>query len=216
MRQITLGAQVRERTGKGAARKLRKSNQIPAIFYGPGSVPIMLAVDYIELERMTKLSGAENIILDLQVKSEQGEQTKRVMLKELTVDPVKNTYLHADFYEISMDKEITVDIPVRLMNTPIGVTNGGFLQHVRRELTVSCLPGRLIDAFDIDVYGLDIGDSIHIRDIKFPEGIRCEEEDHLTVAVVSAPGGGVEEEEVPEEEVEVETAVSEKDTAEES
>ena len=217
MRQIILAARIRESKGKGAARKLRKNHHMPAIFYGPRTEPIMLAVAYPEFERVTKLSGSENTILDLQIQSDQGEETKKVMLKEIMMDPVKNTFLHADFYEISMDKEVTVDIPVRLVNTPKGVTDGGFLQHIRRELTVSCLPDKLIDSLDIDVSGLDIGDTIHIQDIKLPDDITCAEEGHLTVAVVSPPGGGIEEEEeAPEEGIEEETAASDEETVEES
>ena len=217
MGHLALAAHVRENKGKGAARKLRKNNQLPAIFYGPATESIMLTVDYPELARITKQGKGENIILDLQIASDQGQETRKVMLKDLMVDPVNGAYLHADFYEISMDKEITVDIPVILVNTPIGVTEGGFLQHIRRNITVSCLPDSLIDSLDIDVSELDIGDTVHIRDIEFPEGIRCTEEGHLTVAVLSAPGGGIEEEEEePEEGIEEETAVSEDETAEES
>jgi len=218
MRQIALAAHVRESTGKGAARKLRKNMQLPAVFYGPQTEPIMLTVDYPELARITKQGKGENIILDLQVKSDHGEETRKAMLKDLMVDPVNGAYLHADFYEISMDKEITVDIPVTLVNTPMGVTEeGGFLQHIRRTITVSCLPDNLIDFLELDVSELDIGGTIHIRDIEFPEGITCAEEGHLTVAVVSAPGGGIEEEEEGlEEGIEEETEASEEGTAEES
>jgi large subunit ribosomal protein L25 len=158
------------------------------------------------------VSGYENTILDLQITSRHGEETRKAMLKEVMTDPVKNTCLHADFYEISMDKEITVDIPIRLLNTPIGVTNGGLLQVVRRELTVSCLPDKLIDSLEIDVSELEIGDSVHIRDIALPEGISCVEEGDLTLAVVSPPGGGLGE--TAEEEIEEETAASEEGAAE--
>jgi len=218
MRQTTLAARVRESTGKGAARKLRKNNKMPAIFYGPGTQSIMLTVDYPELARITKLGGRENIILDLQITSDQGQETRKVMLKDLMIDPVKGAFLHADFYEISMDKEITVDIPIRLVNIPKGVTDGGgILQHIRRELTVSCLPDKLVDSLDIDVSGLDIGDTIHIQDIKLPDDITCVEDGHLTVAVLSTPGGGIEEEEErPEEEIEQETAASDEGSAEAS
>ena len=218
MGHLALAAHVRKNKGKGAARKLRKNHQMPAIFYGPGAKPIMLTVNYPEFERITKLSGGENTILDLHVQSDKREETKKkVMLKELMMDPVKGTYLHVDFYEISMDKELTVAIPIRLINTPKGVTDGGLLQTIRRALTVSCLPDKLIDSLEIDVSGLDIGDSIHIRDIEFPDGLTCAEEDHLTVAVVSAPGGGVEEEEEGlEEGIEEETAESEEEPADES
>jgi len=218
MRQLALAAHVRENTGKGAARKLRQNNQLPAIFYGPATEPIMLTVDYPELARITNQGKSENIILDLQVKSDHGEETRKAMLKDLMVDPVNGVYLHADFYEISMDKEITVDIPVTLVNTPIGVTEGsGLLQHIKRDINVSCLPDNLIDSLDIDVSGLEIGDSIHIRDIEFPEGITCSEEGHITVAVLSVPGGGMEEEEEGlEEGIEEETETAEEETAEES
>ena len=218
MRQLPLAAHIRETTGKGAARQLRKNDQLPAIFYGPGTESIMLTVDYPELTRITKQGKGENIILDLQIKSDHGEETRKALLKDLMVDPVSGAYLHADFYEISMDKEITVDIPVTIVNTPLGVTEeGGFLQHIRREIPVSCLPDRLIDSLDIDVSEMNIGDTVHIRDIEFPEGITCSEEGHLTVVVVSAPGGGMEEEEEElEEGIEEETADSEEETAEES
>ena len=204
MDQSVLAASVRENKGKGAARKLRKNDQVPAIFYGPRTDPIMLVVDYPELKRITKQGVGENIIFDLQVQSERGIETYKAMLKDLLIHPVKGTYLHADFYEISMDREITVGIPIRLINTPEGVKKGGILQFVRRELTISCLPDRLIDSLSLDVSGLDIGDSLHIRDIELPEGIKSADERHLTVAIVAAPI--VRPEEEVEEEVEEEAA----------
>jgi large subunit ribosomal protein L25 len=118
------------------------------------------------------------------------------------MDPVKDIYLHADFYEISMDKKITVDVPIRLVNNPVGVTEGGILQHIKRELKISCLPGEMIDALEVDVSGLDIGDSVHVKDIDLPEGIVSLEEEDLTVAAVAAPTVAEEpEEEVIEEEL---------------
>ncbi len=217
MTQPVLAAYIRKTTGKGAARKLRKNNQVPAVFYGPGTETVMLALDYPELEKLLKQASGENIILDLQVKSDKGTESKKAILKDLQVDPVKDNYVHADFYEISMDKEITVAVQIQLINTPIGASNGGILQHIRRELTITCLPDKLIDAFEIDVSGLDIGDSVHIRDIELPVGITSLEEGHLTVAVVAAPTIEVEEKEEEEEglEIEEETAEPEGESAEE-
>jgi large subunit ribosomal protein L25 len=149
------------------------------------------------------------------VKSDGGIESKKAMLKDLQIDPVKDTYIHADFYEITMDKEITVDVTIQLINTPVGVTNGGILQHIRRELTITCLPDRLIDSFDVDVSGLDIGDSIHIRDIKLPEGITTEEEGHLTVALVAAPTVEVEKGEEEGLKIEEETAELKAESADE-
>jgi len=172
----------------------------------------MLVMDYPELEGIIKRSGGENIILDLKVQSDGGTQTWKAILKDLQIDPIKDTYLHADFYEISMDKEITVNLPIHLINTPAGVEEGGILQHVRRELTVSCLPDKLIQGLEVDVSKLEIGDSVHIRDISFPEGITSLDEEDLTVAVVAAPTVVPEEaeaEEVEEEGLEEEVAEGE-------
>ena len=213
MEQPLLVARVRKTKGKGAAKKLRKMAQVPAVFYGPKTESVMLAVDYPELERLLKQGSSDNVILDLQVQSDQGSETRKAMLKDVLIDPVKDIYLHADFYEISMDKEITVDVPIRLVNSPAGVTEGGILQHIRRKLNISCLPDKMIDVLELDVSGLAIGDSVHVEDIDLPEGIVSLEEGHLTVATVAAPTVAEEaEEEVIEEELaEGEVAESEQE-----
>lgn len=202
MEQPVIAARIRETKGKGAARKLRRNNQIPAIFYGPKTEPVMLTVDHEELHRITKHGASDNILLDLQLQSDKGTESRKAILKDLLIDPIKGSYLHADFYEISMEKEITVNIPIHLNNTPVGVSDGGILQHIKRDLTISCLPGKLVDSLDVDVSNLDIGDSVHIRDINLPEGIQTIEDENLTVAVVAAPTVIKEpiEEEVEEEE----------------
>ena len=202
MNQPVLTARIRKSKGKGAAKKLRKMAQIPAVFYGPKTEPVMLAVDYPELKRLLKQGSSDNVILDLQVQSDQGTETRKAMLKDLLIDPIKDIYLHADFYEISMDKEITVDVPIRLVNSPVGVTDGGILQHIKRELKISCLPGKMINVLEMDVSGLDIGDSLHVEDIDLPEGILSLDEGDLTIATVAAPAVAEEaEEEVIEEEL---------------
>lgn len=213
MEQPLLVARVRKTKGKGAAKKLRKMAQVPAVFYGPKTESVMLAVDYPELERLLKQGSSDNVILDLQVQSDQGTETYKAIIKDLLIDPVKDIYLHADFYEISMDKEITVDVPIRLVNSPVGVTEGGILQHIRRKLNISCLPDKMIDVLELDVSGLAIGDSLHVEDIDLPEGIVSLEEGHLTVATVAAPTVAEEaEEEVIEEELaEGEVAESEQE-----
>jgi large subunit ribosomal protein L25 len=201
MAQITLSASVRRDKGKGAANKLRRNQQIPAILYGPNTDPLMLSIMELDLRAVLKAATGENIILGLQIDKGNGNETRTVMLKELQADPIKPLYYHADFYEIPMDKELTFDIPIHLVNTPVGVANGGILQHVKREVSVSCFLQNLVDFFEIDVSGLDIGGSVHIRDIAFPPGIRSNEEGDMTVAVVNAPSLVAEKvEELPEEE----------------
>ena len=216
MAQFTLSARVRDKKGKGVARKIRASEQVPAVFYGPGVEPRMLVLDYPELQKLLKTTTGENVILDLEIESDGKSDTKKVMLKELQMDPLKDIYLHVDFYEISMDKEITIDIPIRLVNIPAGVEEGGILQHVVREMTISGLPDKLLEDIEVDVSLLNIGDSIHIGDMSLPEGITALQDEGLTVAVVVAPTVVVEEEpEEEEEEIEGEEAEGEEAAEEE-
>lgn len=188
MAHFNLAVDVRTKKGKEAARKLRNEKRIPAVFYGPKTEPVPLSVFSRDLKGILKKVTRESAIIDLKISSgEGGVRDATVMIKELQVDPLRGEYLHADFYEISMDKEITADIPVNLVGDPVGVSKGGILQYIRREITVSCLPDKLIEGLTVDVSGLEIGDAVHIEDIVFPEGITTAQEGHLTVAVVAAP-----------------------------
>ena len=196
-------------TGKGSARKLRSGGRLPVILYGPETSPIMLSLDYKQLQKILRGKSAENIIFDLKADSNEKNQSKRVMIKEIQKDPVTRDYLHVDFYEISMEKELEVDIPVYLINTPIGVSEGGILEHTRRELKISCMPKNLVDRIEVDVSGLDIGQSLHVEDITLPPGLKSIEDGDLTIATVVAP---TIEEEVEEE---VEEAESEEIKVEE-
>jgi len=202
MAQSILSANVKEENGKGAANKLRRNKQIPAVLYGPNTSPVMLSVNEFDLKTVLKSATGENIVLGLQIDTGKGSETKNVILKELQSDPIKPIYYHADFYEISMDRELTFNIPIHLVNTPVGVADGGILQHVKREVSVSCLPGNLVDYLEVDVSGLVIGGSIHVKEVLFPEGIRSLEDAETILAVMNAPAAVVEkvEEEVKAEE----------------
>jgi large subunit ribosomal protein L25 len=162
----------------------------------------MLAMDYSELKKTLKGRAAENIIFDLTINGGKKGQSKKVMIKEIQRDPVKRDYLHVDLFEISMAKELEVDIPLDLLNTPIGVDQGGILQHIRREVKAACLPQDLVDKIEVDVSGLDIGQSLHIRDISFPPGLKPLEDEDLAVVTVVAPTVTPEVEEEEGEEVE--------------
>jgi large subunit ribosomal protein L25 len=158
---------------------------IPAVLYGPNTAPVLLAVGASDLDRVLRGSGGERAILDLQLQSETGPMSRTAILKELQVHAVTDQVLHADFLEISMDRAITVKVPVQLLNTPVGVINGGILQAITREITIECLPGNIIDFLTADVSGLEIGQSLHVRDLKAPEGIRLVDDGQVTVAVVA-------------------------------
>ena len=99
MDQVRLPVRVRDHKGKSAARKLRKAQQVPAVFYGPEREPVLLAVDYSDLQGLIRQTNIENVIIGLEISSESGTETRNVMVKELQADPVKDTYYHVDFYE---------------------------------------------------------------------------------------------------------------------
>lgn len=215
MAQLMLNAHVRNTKGKGAARKLRRDKLVPAVFYGPKAAATMLSVTYSDLQSIIKSTTSENIILQLRIESDKGNETHSVILKELQADPIKPVYYHADFYEIAMDKELTLNIALHLVGSPVGVAKGGVLQHVKRDLQVSCLPADIVESIEVDVSGLDMGDAVHVKDIVLPKGIKTQEEEDEAVAVVAAPHVAAEkvEEEVVEEagekaEAEVETPTS--------
>ncbi|MFO8089323.1 MAG: 50S ribosomal protein L25/general stress protein Ctc [Desulfatiglandaceae bacterium] len=187
MSNYTIAADVRKTTGKGAARKLRREGRIPAVLYGRKNEPIMLAVDTVSLERLLRQGAGESSLIDIQVQRENNADRHTVILKELQIDPVKQFFRHADFHEIAMDEEITLEIPIELTGTPAGVEEGGILENIRRYLTVSCLPDKLVDKISVDVSDMGIGDSLHIKDIPLPSGLTVQEEEDLAVATIAAP-----------------------------
>jgi large subunit ribosomal protein L25 len=210
MAHVALTAQSRKETGKGAARTLRRQALIPAVFYGPEVDPVHLSLDYRDLEKLIRTGAGENVIIDLAIETGKSTLSHRAMLKEIQLDPVKQTILHVDLYEISMDKKIEVEVPITLTGTAKGVSEGGILQQVTRTLEISCLPDNIPDAFELEVSELDIGDSLHVSNLKIPEGIEVLVEEELTIATVVPPTKVEEIElEVPEEEEEREEVEAE-------
>jgi len=211
MAHVALTAQSRKATGKGAARTLRRQALIPAVFYGPEVDPVNLSLNYRDLEKLIRTGAGENVIIDLAIETGESTLSHRAMLKEIQMDPVKQTILHVDLYEISMDKKIEVEVPITLTGTAKGVSDeGGILQQVSRTLEISCLPDNIPDAFELDVSDLNIGDSLHVSDLKIPQDIEVLVEGELTIATVVPPTKVEEiEPEVPEEEEEREEVEAE-------
>jgi large subunit ribosomal protein L25 len=137
-----------------------------------------------ELRKIIK-EKKENIFITLQIEGEDQHLEKLTLLKELQIEPVSRRFYHADFYEIRMDHKLTIDVPLRFAGIPVGVQNGGELQHLKRDLKVSCLPNVLPDFFEVDVSGMDIGNSIRVQDIPVPEGITVLDPGDVGVAMVA-------------------------------
>jgi large subunit ribosomal protein L25 len=196
-----LNLEVRESTGKGVARKLRAKGRIPGVCYGAGADTVPVALDPSTLERALRASAAGlNTLFGVQGGG--AFHGKSVLIKELQRDPVQRNLLHADFYAVDLTKEIEVKVPLHLTGTAAGLMNGGIVDHQLREIEIKCLPTAIPESFSLDVTALNVGDSLHVRDIVLPEG----------VTLVSDPGLGVVSVVIPakaEEEVAAEAAAAE-------
>ncbi|HUH65114.1 MAG TPA: 50S ribosomal protein L25 [Syntrophales bacterium] len=186
-----LKASLRTASGKGIARRLRMSGMTPAVFYGPKSDPLLLAVSSLDLTKILK-GKEENIFINLQIGN--GSPTEKfTIIKELQIDPVSGRFLHIDFYEIDTERAITLDVPIHFKGHAIGVDNGGELHHIKRDIKVSCLLSVLPDFVEVDVSGLNIGDSIKVADVALPEGVDVLDAPDTIIASVAAPRAVVQE-----------------------
>ncbi len=185
--QAKLTANTRTATGKGVARRLRGKEMLPAVVYGHKSAAIPLTVDLKQLQDLLGAGKSERKLFLLSIEGNGEPAEKTVMIKEIQVDPVQRYFLHVDFFEVAMDEEVTLSIPVRLTGTPAGVLVGGVLQQVKRELSIRCLPSQIPDSLEADVSALVIGDSVHLKDMQLPTGIKIFDDLDTTIATVLAP-----------------------------
>ena len=207
MELIELKTNKRTATGNGPARRLRQSGRIPAVYYGPNTEPVLLSVNKNDLEQVLKKGGIGQVMLNLVIQKNGETLNMPAMIKELQTHPVSRNFIHVDFYEIKMDRKITVKVPVTTTGVAKGGELGGILQIVRRELEVECLPLAVPESIVIDVTDLDIGDSVHVGKISLEGEIEILEDDNRTVVTILHPK--LEEEEKPEEEEAEEGAAEE-------
>jgi large subunit ribosomal protein L25 len=200
LEQFEIKAKVRKSFGNGPARVLRREGKIPAVLYGPKTEPISLSVEIQDLEQITKKSNIARAILNLVIQNGK-ELIKPAMIKELQMHPVSGKFLHVDFYEIDMSRKIRVKVPVVVKGKAKGVELGGFLQIIRRDVDVLCLPSQIPTAIEVDVTDLDIGDSFHVNQIQFEGDIEIPSDVNYTIITVLSPK--VEAEVVEEEPEEV-------------
>lgn len=200
MELIELKAKKRDVKGKGAARKLRKSLQIPAIVYGIGTEPAMISLETAEFDKIVRENGTTGLFMNLKV---DGWEEKAVMLKELQMDPMGLQYYHVDLFQVDMDEKVSVFIPVDTTGTSAGVKEGGLLQIIRRELQIQCKPADTPDSIVLDISGLNIGDSIHVEDIDLGEAIDIPHDVNFTVITIVPPTTADEDETEMEEDEEL-------------
>ncbi|HTL62577.1 MAG TPA: 50S ribosomal protein L25 [Nitrospira sp.] len=185
--KFDLAVTVREKSGKGAARQLRRSGKVPAVLYGQGEC-LLLTIEPEPLTKILKSQAGSTALITLTVNGAKAKPKRTALLRDFQVDPVEGHVLHADLFEISMDKPIRVRVPVHVIGgTPAGVKEGGILHYNTRELHVECLPGALPDHIEVDASGLGIGQGVHLKEMAKLEGVRYLDDLEQMVVSVAVP-----------------------------
>ena len=185
-KQVKIKAEHREGTGRSAVRKLKARGIIPAVIYGAKQKPEPLQISARDINAILSHASGENILVEIEIDGEKGGRA--AMLQEIQHSPLGDAIMHVDFHAVSMDEKIEADVPLEALGVANGVKNfGGLLEQSLRSLTIECLPRDLPDRITVDVSNMNIGDTIHVRDIALPEGVVAKVQPDLTAFSVVEP-----------------------------
>ncbi len=188
MEQIKLKVSVREERGKQAAKKLRQKGFVPGVVYHRGEESVAIVLPDKEISKIVRDAGGENILINLTIDKDKKSKGRSVIIKEIQHDPVKRNILHVDFNEISLTEKIVVEVEVVAIGEPIGVKQeGGVLDHPLRELKVQCLPTDIPKNIEVDVAGLKLNDSFHVRDLSLSDKLKVLNDPELLLFQVKLP-----------------------------
>ncbi len=169
---MQLTAEIRTEHGKRPVRRLRNQGIIPGVIYGPEMKPMAIKLKKQEVEKFVHaLSEAKPVTLQINVDGE--TQNIEVFVKKVQIDKVTDEIVHIDFYRPAMGHVMRIEIPIRVVGKPVGVEKGGIMEVLHTELPVETLPSVLVEHIEIDVSGLDLGESYHVRDLKLPGGMKA-------------------------------------------
>lgn len=182
---VTLNGEVRSRRGKGAARESRRLGKVPGVIYGKGEESVSISVGYKDLVTVIHGHAGANVIIDLKLAGQEAVDRK-ALIRDLQKDPISNKITHIDLQHISMTEKITIDVPIHVSGTAIGVKDyGGILEFMIRTITLECLPTDIPNEIRLDVSPLMVHDAIHVRDIEVPNAKILLDPDQTVVTVTS-------------------------------
>ena len=200
-----LTVQVRSGTGKGVARKLRADGLVPGICYGHNiETPLAISLHPRELKGSLDPEKRQNTVIDVTLDDNGKSRQLTAMLKDYQIHPISRNVMHVDLVAIDADKEVEVEVPIKLVGKHKGLVNGGQLHVVRHEITIWCKPAAIPSQLELDISELDIGDVLHISDMTMPPGVESIDSERLTIVTCTAPAA----EEEKKEEVAVEGAAA--------
>lgn len=180
----SLTANARSERGKGAARKLRQTGEIPAVIYGHGREPQSLSLNARETERLLSRISAAATVIELSLDG----KVARTLIREIQRHPFKRHILHIDFQELVAGESINVRCPIVYVGVPEGVRlEGGILDQIMHELSIAVDPSNIPNHIDVDVSSLKVGKSLHVADLELPAGVKAMDDPGMTVCVVASP-----------------------------
>lgn len=202
--KIEIGAAKREAQGTGASRRLRRAGRVPGIVYGGGETPVMIELDHNELFQGLRKEAFHASILTLNVDG----QKQQVLLRAVNMHPYKTQVQHIDFQRVRADEKIHMKVPLHFVGaevSPAVKLSGALVSHVISELDVSCLPADLPEFIEVDLSKIELGDTIHVRDLTLPKGVEAvlSRDENPVVATTSIPKEITAEEEAAEAEAAV-------------
>ncbi|MDZ7267267.1 MAG: 50S ribosomal protein L25 [candidate division KSB1 bacterium] len=179
MSSTLINVEVRNETGKQAAKRLRRQGRVPGVYYGAGIDPVALSIDAKELRAAL---AHKSSIMDMRLGS---TEPVKCIIREVQWHPVHGTPLHVDFMGVKLTEKITMEVPIRLTGTAAGVKDGGTLQQLLRTLEIKCLPLDIPDAIEVDVSHLNIHDAIFVRDLPTDKFEILNEPEQIVVSVLA-------------------------------
>ena len=201
MKKVILNADVREEVGKSKVKELRRSDLIPAVMYRDGKEVINLKIKTDDLFDILHTTAGSNVLITLKINGDKKSKERTCIIKEVQRNPVKENIIHIDLNEISLTEAIKVKVPVHPHGEPEGVVkDGGVLDHPLWEVEVECLPTEIPEKIIVEVSAMKIGDTVFVKDLKIPSGVKVTNDPELTVLSVVPPAKEEVVEEIPGEE----------------
>ena len=194
MEDKKLIAKKRTLEGTSNARRLRNAGNLPGVVYGSETEPVSIEVNAHDFGQILHHHASESLLIDIDL---EGEGTLSVLVKDVQHHPVTSELVHVDLMRVAADKPIHVDIQIEVVGESKGVKMGGILDQVMHAIAVECLPGDLVETFEVDVSALAIGDALHVSDLKLGSKYKLLVDEEAIVVSVSGPN--VEEDEEAEE-----------------
>ena len=190
----------RSLVGRNAIKRIKEKGLVPGIVYGSNQPPIALEVDNRVLSKVLAHASSEHILVELEIVDGDQSTSKLALIQEVQHHPLKRGLVHVDFHAVSTTEKITSSVPIETVGEALGVrTFGGLLEHSLRTLEVQCYPQDLPSVIRIDVTNLNIGESLHVRDIQLPPGVEAVTDEDLTAVSVVASRVGEETTETAEQ-----------------